>query len=147
LTNEVYQFVFIFTSRTKVMLIVSSMVVMYTNNDSCVLGLHKTRAKARSFFNSLNLSWHVLSQTNLVDFFNNFIIGLVLLANLGKNRDIIVNLPISRCTSFILLRLFISIIAWHFSGLASRSLCVSINPRNLLLSTLNTHFSRFNRRL
>jgi len=42
--------------------------------------------------------------------------GLVLSANLGKNLNIAVNHPISRCISLMFVGLLISIMALHFQG-------------------------------
>jgi len=58
-----------------------------------------------------------------------------------------VSWPMRRCTSLTLLELRMSIIALHFSGLASMSRCVSMTPRNLPRSTPKTHFLGLRRRL
>ena len=55
--------------------------------------------------------------------------------------------PMRHCTSLMLVGLHISMIALHFSGLASMSRWVSMNPRNLPRSTLKTHLSGLRRRL
>jgi len=51
------------------------------------------------------------------------------------------------CTSLTLLGLRISMMALHFSGLASMPHCVSMKPRNLPRSTPKTHFSGLRQRL
>jgi len=94
-----------------------------------------------SCFKVLKFCSQVSSQTNLADFFSSLIIGLVLSANLGRKREIAVNLPTRRCTSLTFVGLLMLIIAWHFSGLASIPRCVSMNPRNLPPSTPKVHFS------
>ena len=55
--------------------------------------------------------------------------------------------PMRRCTFLTLVGLRISMIALHFSGLASIPLWVSMNPRNLPRSTSNMHLSGLRRRL
>ena len=52
--------------------------------------------------------------------------------------------PVNLYTSFTLLREVMSNIALTFSGLASIPCCETMNPRNLLDETPNTHFARFN---
>jgi len=52
-----------------------------------------------------------------------------------------------RCTSLILLGLRISMIALHFSGLASMPRWVSLNLRNLPRSMPKTHLSGLRQRL
>jgi len=95
-----------------------------------------------SCFKVLKFCSQVSSQTNLANFFSSLIIGLVLSANLGRKREMAVNLATSRCTSLTFVGLLISIIAWHFSGFASIPRCVSMKQRNLPLSTPKVHFSR-----
>jgi len=58
-------------------------------------------------------------------------IGWVCLANLGRKRDMAVRRPMRHCTFLTLLGLHISMMALHFSGLASMPRCVSMKPRNL----------------
>jgi len=67
--------------------------------------------------------------------------GWVCSASLGRKREMAVRRPIRHCTSLTLLGLRISMIALHFSGLASMLRWVSMNPGNLPWSTLKTHFS------
>jgi len=55
--------------------------------------------------------------------------------------------PMRRCTSLTLVGLRISMIALHFSGLASIPGWVSMNLRNLPRSMPNTHLSGLRRRL
>jgi len=55
--------------------------------------------------------------------------------------------PMKRWTSLIVVGLRISMMALHFSGLASIPRWVNIKPRNLPRSTLNTHLSGFRRSL
>jgi len=55
--------------------------------------------------------------------------------------------PMRRCISLMLVGLRISMIALHFSGLASMLRWVSMNPRNLPRSTLKTHLSGLRQRL
>jgi len=104
-------------------------------------GLARTGGVVSSCFKVLKFCSQVSSQTNLVDFFRSLIIGLVLSANLGRKREMAVSLPTSRYTSLMFVGLLISIIVWHFSGLASIPRCVSMKPRNFPSSTLNVHFS------
>ena len=73
--------------------------------------------------------------------------GLVLSASLGRNLDIAVRQPTNRCTSLMFTGLGISMIALHFSGFASIPCCVSMKPKNFLLSMSKTHLLGFNRRL
>ena len=73
--------------------------------------------------------------------------GWVCLANLGRKREIAVRRPMRRWTSLMVVVLCISIIALHFSGLASIPRWVNMNPRNLPRSTPNTHLSGLRRRL
>jgi len=73
--------------------------------------------------------------------------GWVSSANFGKNLDIAVRQPIKRCTSLTLVGLRILNMALHFSGSASIPHCISIKPKNFLLSTLKTHFSGLSLRL
>jgi len=94
-----------------------------------------------SCFKALKFCSQVSSQANLVDFFRSLIIGLVLYANFGRKREMAISLPTSRCTSLMFAGLLISMMAWHFSGLAWIPRCVSIKPRNIPLSTPNVHFS------
>jgi len=84
---------------------------------------------------------------NLADFLRSCIIGWVCSASLGRKREMDVRRPIRRWTSLMLVGLRISIIASHFSGLASMPRWVSMNPSNLPRSTPNTHLSRLRRRL
>jgi len=67
--------------------------------------------------------------------------GWIWFASFGKNLDMAVRLPTRRCTSLTLVGLHISIMALHFSGLASISCCVSMKPKHFPLSTVKTHFS------
>jgi len=73
--------------------------------------------------------------------------GWVCSASLGRKREMAVKRPIRRWTSLIVVGLRISMMALHFSGLASMPRWVNIKPRNLLRSTLNTHLSGLRRRL
>jgi len=73
--------------------------------------------------------------------------GWVCSASLGRKREMAVRRPMRRCTSLMLVVLRISMIALHFSGLASIPRWVSMNPRNLSRSMLNTHLSGLRRRL
>jgi len=49
--------------------------------------------------------------------------GWVCSASLGRNLEVAVKRPMKRCTSLILLRLCISMIALHFSRFASMPRC------------------------
>jgi len=95
--------------------------------------------------------WKICSQSlvhvNLADFLRSCIMGWVCSASLGRKREMAVKWPMRRWTSSMLVGLRISIIALHFSGLASMSRWVSMNPRNLPRSTSNTHLSGLRRRL
>jgi len=104
-------------------------------------GLARTGWVVRSCFKVLKFCSHVSSQANLVDFFRSWIISLVLSANFGRKREMAVSLPTSRCTSLMFAGLLISMMVWHFSGLASIPPCVSMKPRNFPPSTPNVHFS------
>jgi len=73
--------------------------------------------------------------------------GWVCSASLGRKQEMAVKRPMRRWTSLMVAGLRISIIALHFSGLASMSRWVNINPRNLPRSTPNTHLSGLRRRL
>ena len=89
--------------------------------------------------------WKIYSQSsfhvNLVDFLSSYMMGWVCSANLGRKREMAVSRPMRRCTSLTLVGLHISMIALHFSGLASMPRWVGMNPRNLPRSTPNTHLS------
>lgn len=106
-----------------------------------ISSLQKIGGDVNICFSCSNFSWHVSFQTNFVDFFNNLIMGLVLSANLGKNRDIFVNHPIRHYTSFTFLWLLISIIDWQFYGVGlNTSLCQHVleeffvvHPKHTLL--------------
>ena len=95
--------------------------------------------------------WNISSQSsfhvNLVDFLSSCMMDWVCSASLGRKREMAVRRPLRRCTSLTLVELRISMIALHFSGLASIPRWVSMNPRNLLRSTPNTHLSGLRRRL
>ena len=52
--------------------------------------------------------------------------------------------PVSLYSSFTLLKEAMSNMALTFSGLASIPRCETMNPRNLLDKTPNTHFVGFN---
>jgi len=73
--------------------------------------------------------------------------GWVCSASLGRKPKMAVRRPMRRCTSLTLVGLHISIIALHFSGLASMPRWISMNPRNLLRSTPKTNLSGLRRRL
>jgi len=73
--------------------------------------------------------------------------GWVCSANLGRKQEMAVSRPMRRCTSLTLLGFCISIIALHFSGLASMPRWVSMNQRNLPRSTPKTHFLGLRQRL
>jgi len=103
--------------------------------------LAKTGGVVRSCFKVLKFCSQVSSQANLVDFFRSWIIALVLSANFKRKHEMAVSLPTSRCTSLIFAGLLISMMVWHFSGLASIPHCVSMKPRNFPPSTPNVHFS------
>jgi len=68
-------------------------------------------------------------------------------ASFGRNLDIAIRWPIKHWTSLTLVGLHISMIAFHFSGLALMPRCVSMKPRNLPLLTLKMHFSGLRLRL
>ena len=74
-------------------------------------------------------------------------IGWVCSASLGRKREMAVRRPMRRCTSLMLAGLRISMIALHFSGLASMPRWVSMNPRIFPRSTPKTHLSELRRRL
>jgi len=61
--------------------------------------------------------------------------GWVCSASLGRKREMAVRRPMRHWTSLIVVGLRISMIALHFSGLASMPRWVNIKPRNLPLST------------
>ena len=73
--------------------------------------------------------------------------GWVCSASLGRKQEMAVRQPMRRCTSLTLVGLRISMIALHFSGLASLSCWVNMNPRNLPRSTPKMHLSGLRRRL
>jgi len=73
--------------------------------------------------------------------------GWVCSTSLGRKREMAMRLPMRRCTSLTLVGLRISMIALHFSGLASMSCWGSMNHRNLLRSTPKMHLSGLRRRL
>jgi len=73
--------------------------------------------------------------------------GWVCSASLGRKREMAVRRPMRRCTSLTLVGLRISMIAFDFSGLASMSRWVSMNPRSLPWLTLKTHLSGLRQRL
>jgi len=110
-------------------------------------GFHGTGGKASISFNYSNIFWHSSPQANFFDFFNKRIIGLIVSVNRRKILDIVVNLPTKHWISLMFLGLLISMIISHFSRLVSVPLSGSIKPKNLLPSTLKTHFFGFNRRL
>jgi len=95
--------------------------------------------------------WKTLSQSsvqdNFADFLRGWIMGWICSANFGRNMDMAVRQPIRRWTSLTLLELHISMMALHFSGLASIPRCVSMKPKNLPPSTPNTHFLGLSLRL
>jgi len=74
-------------------------------------------------------------------------VGWVCSASLGRKQEIVVRRPMRRWTSLMVLGLRISIIALHFSGLASIPRWFNMNLRNLLRSMPNTHLSGLRRRL
>jgi len=84
-----------------------------------------------SRFKLLKFCSQVPSQANLADFFSSLIIGLVLYANFGRKLEMAVSLPTSRCTSLTFMGLLMSIIAWHFSRLASIPRCLLLSSRFL----------------
>ena len=88
-----------------------------------------------------------LFQENFADFLRSCIMGRVCSASFGRNLDIAIRLPIRGWTSLTLMGLCISMIALHFSGLASMLRCGSMKPRNLSLSTPKTHFLGLSLRL
>ena len=73
--------------------------------------------------------------------------GWVCSASLGRKQEMTVRWPMRRWTSLMVVGLRISIMALHFSGLASMPRWVNINPRNLPRSTPNTYLSGLRRRL
>jgi len=73
--------------------------------------------------------------------------GRVWSASFGRNLDMTVKWTTRRCNSLTLVGLRISIMALHFSGLASILCCVSMKPKNFLLSMPKTHFSWLSMRL
>jgi len=73
--------------------------------------------------------------------------GLVLSTSLGRNFDMVVRRPTNRCTSLMFVRLRISMIALHFSKLASILRCVSMKPKNFPLLTPKTQLLGFNHML
>jgi len=77
---------------------------------------------------------HSTFQENFADFLSSWMMGWVCSASFGRNLEMAVKWPIRRWTSLILLGLRISIIAVHFSRFASMSRCVSIKPRNLVVT-------------
>jgi len=87
--------------------------------------------------------WNIFSQSsfhvNLADFLSNCMMGWICSASLERKREMAVRRPMRRCTSLTLVGVRISMIALHFSGLASIPHWVSMNPRNLPQSTPNMH--------
>jgi len=73
--------------------------------------------------------------------------GWVCSASLGRKREMVARRPMRHWTSLMLVGLRISIIASHFSRLASMPRWVSMNPKNLPQSTPNTNLSGLRRRL
>jgi len=71
-----------------------------------------------SFWNTCSQS---LFHVNLTDLLSSWMMGCVCSASLGRKWEMAVRRPMRRCTSLILLGLRISMIALHFSGLASMS--------------------------
>ena len=124
-----------------------SMAVMYTRNGRCISSFWRIGGDERIVLRV----WKPVSkspfQENFADFLRSWIISGVRSASVGRNLDMTVRRPIKRWTSLTLVGSRISIIALHFSGLASMSHCVSMKPRNLPLSTLKTHFSGLSLRL
>jgi len=95
--------------------------------------------------------WKICSQSsihvNRVDFFKSWTMGWVCSTSSGRKREMTVRWPIRRWTSLIVVGLRISMIAMHFSGLASMPRWVNIKPRNLPRSTPNTHLFGLRQRL
>ena len=98
---------------------------------------------ARKAYNWRKISSYSGFQLIFAAFLKSWTIGLVFSANLGTNLDKVVNRPINLCIPLVFLGLRILMIALHFSGLASMLRWVSMNPKNLLPSTMNTHLSGF----
>ncbi|MED6135142.1 hypothetical protein PIB30_043409 [Stylosanthes scabra] len=71
--------------------------------------------------------------------------GAAFMADVAKNLKRAASLPVRACTSFKDVGCFMEMMAWHFSGLASIPLLVSMNPRNFPASTAKAHFAEFRR--
>jgi len=120
---------------------------MYTSRGWLVSGLWRIGGEVKVVLSF----WKIYSQSsihvNRVDFFRSWIMGWVCSASLGRKREMAVRRPMRRWTSLTVVGLRISMIALHFSGLASMPRWVNMKPRNLPQSTPNTHLSGFRRRL
>jgi len=120
---------------------------MYTSRGWLVSGLCRIGGEVKVILSF----WKICSQSsvhvNQVDFFRSWIMGWVCSASLGRKREMAVRRPMRRWTSLTVVGLRISMIALHFSGLASMSRWVNTKPRNLPRSTPNTHLSGLRRKL
>jgi len=134
-------------SWTRAALIVWSVAMIYTRRGRCIFGLWRIGGDVGVVLRF----WKNVSQSsfqeNFVDFLRSWIMGQVCTTNFGRNLDIAVRRPIMRWTYLTLVGLHISMIALHFSGLASMLRCVSMKPRNLPLSMPKMNFSGLSLRL
>ena len=100
-------------------LTVWSVAVIYTRSGRCISGLWRIGGDFKVVLRFWKTFLQSSFQENFVDFFRNWIMGWVYSASFGRNLDMTVRRPIRHCTSLTLVGLRISMIALHFSGLAS----------------------------
>ena len=121
--------------------------MIYTSSGRCTSGLQRIGRDVRVVLRFLKKISQSSFQENFADFLRSWIMGRVCSTSLGRNLDMAVRRPIRCYTSLTLVGLRISIIALHFSGLASITRGVSMKPRNFPLSTPKTYFLGLSRRL
>lgn len=108
---------FLSISWTKAELMELSMITRYMNKGMPNTNQLSMGGVAKNSFNFWKASSHSLVHQNLLFFFRLWKKGNTFSANFERNWDMIIIFPVNYRTSFMLVGLFTSIIALHFSGL------------------------------
>ena len=114
----------------------------YRYNVSPSIGLLSRGGDVRNFLISLNAFWQSAFHSNFLTFFIALKKGRHFLAEQDMNLPSAVIHPFNFCNSFSVVRGFMLMIAFIFSGLALIPLCEIMKLRNFPAFTPNTHLSR-----
>ena len=127
------------SSRTNALPKVAQLTKRYKNRGFLASSLLSIGGQERYFLNSSKAASHSDIHSKVLPFLRREKKGRALRAKATINLEREAILPVRCCTSFTVVRHFISTIGRHLSGFSSIPRCVSMNPRKFLAVNGNAH--------